>query len=100
MSSDTKRKMGRREADAHHQSNLQWWNDFVNENMIPEELKEKFRMSKHLFYSLCQEFRPYLQKQTTVFVEKQVASPIYYLSNEEKIEKSSKYIWNWQINCF
>ena len=59
----------------------------MNGNMIPEEWKENFRMSERSFYILCEKLQPYIQKQTTLFrkpisVEKQVASTLYYLSDE------------------
>ena len=64
----------------------------MNGNMIPEERKENFKMSERSFYILCEELRPYIQKQTTRFrklisVEKQVASTLYYLSDEGRLKK-------------
>ena len=54
----------------------------MNENMIPREWKENFRMSERSFCILCEELGPYIQKQTTRFrkqisIEKQVASTLY-----------------------
>ena len=56
----------------------------MNGNMIPEEWKENFRMSERSFYILCEELKPYIQKETTrfckpIFVEKQVAYTIVLL---------------------
>ena len=64
----------------------------MNENMIPEEWKENFRMSELSFYILCGQLRPYIEKQTTRFckqlsVEEQVASTLYYLSDEGRLRK-------------
>ena len=43
--------------------NWKWWNDFPDGNIIPEEWKENFRMPERLFYILCEESRPYIEKQ-------------------------------------
>ena len=64
----------------------------MNGNVTPEEWKENFRMSERSFYILCEELRPYIQKETTRFrkpvsVEKQVASTLYYLSDEGRLRK-------------
>ena len=64
----------------------------MNGNMIPEGWKENFRMSERSFYILCEKLRPYIQKQTTRFsklisVEKQVASTLYYVSDEGRLRK-------------
>ena len=64
----------------------------MNGNMIPEEWKENFRMSQRSFYILCEDLRPYIQKETTRFrkpisVEKQVASTLYYLSDVGRLRK-------------
>ena len=79
--------MDRRQVDAPPK----WWNDFINSNMIPEEWKENFRMLEPSFYILCEELRPYIQKETTrfrkpIFVEKQLASTLYYLSDDQMKE--------------
>ena len=52
-------------------------------------------MSEALFDTLCEEFRPYLTKQTTKFrkpvpVETQVAVTLYYLAGEDRIRKVPK----------
>ena len=42
-----------------------WWNNFLNDVVVPSEWRENFRMSKEIFMSLCDELRPFLQKQST-----------------------------------
>ena len=99
MSSESTMKNGKKESRCspprfwvRPHRNLKWWNNFMNGNMIPEEWKENFRMSERSFYILCEELRPYIQKETTRFrkpisVEKQVASTLYYLSDEGRLRK-------------
>ena len=100
MSSESTTKNGKKESRrspprfwVRPHRNLKWWNNFMNGNMIPEEWKENFRMSERSFYILCEELRPYIQKETTRFrkpisVEKQqVASTLYYLSDEGRMRK-------------
>ena len=64
-----------------------WWNNFTRNTVIAEEWKENFRMSSQTFMDLCEELRPFLQRQTTnmrssISVEMQVAVTLYYLSDE------------------
>ena len=40
-----------------------WWDNFVNEVVVPEEWKENYRMCKENFLRLCDELRPHIQKQ-------------------------------------
>ena len=61
---------------------------------IDEEWKENFRMSKSSFYNLCDELRPYVEKETTIMrspinVEKRVGMTLYYLSDEGRIRKTA-----------
>ena len=51
-------------------------------------------MSRDTFSILCEELRPFIEKQTTnmrlpVDVERQVASSFYYLSDEGRIRKTA-----------
>ena len=51
---------------------------------MDEEWKENFRMSKPSFVKLCDELRPFIERQTTIMrspidVEKQVGITLYYL---------------------
>ena len=67
-----------------------WWDNFASQNVVPEEWKENFRMSRDTFLILCEELRPFIEKQDTnmrlpVDVERQVASSLYYLSDEGRI---------------
>ena len=69
-----------------------WWNNFLNDVVVPSEWRENFRMSKETFMSLCDEVRPFLQKQSTAMrdalsVETQVAAPLYYLTDEGRFRK-------------
>ena len=52
-------------------------------------------MSKETFMSLCDELRPFLQKQSTAMrdalpVETQVAARLYYLTDEGRFRKVAK----------
>ena len=71
-----------------------WWDNFASQNVVPEEWKENFRMSRDTFLILCEELRPFIEKQATnmrlpVDVERQVASSLYYLSDEGCIRKTA-----------
>ena len=71
-----------------------WWDNFASQNIVPEEWKENFRRSRDTFLILCEERRPFIQKQATnmrlpVDVERQVASSLYYLSDEGCIRKTA-----------
>lgn len=62
--------------------------------MLAEEWKENFRMGKDNFYKLCGELRPFIERKVTnmrlpVSVETQVASTIYYLSDEGRLRKTA-----------
>ena len=64
-----------------------WWENFVNNTVVLDEWRENFRMSKESFMKLCDEVKPFLQKQSTnmrsaIDVEKQLAVTLYYLSDE------------------
>ena len=69
-----------------------WWNNFLNDVVVAEEWRENFRMSKETFMKLCDELRPFLEKQTTamrnpISVERHVASTLYYLQDEGRLRK-------------
>lgn len=69
-----------------------WWNNFKDDIVLEEEWRENFRMSKATFYKLCNELRPYLQKQRTnmrepLAVDTRVAITLYYLSDEGRYRK-------------
>lgn len=71
-----------------------WWDNFVTDTVISEEWKENFRMSKDSFYKLCEELRPYIQRQTTIMrspveVERQVAVTLYYFADEGRLRKTA-----------
>ena len=71
-----------------------WWDNFVAEDVTPEEWRENFRMSRNTFLILCEELRPFIQKKATnmrlpVDVERQVASSLYYLSDKGRIQKTA-----------
>ena len=64
-----------------------WWDNFASQTVVEEEWKENFRMNRPTFRLLCEELRPFVQKKATnmrlpVDVERQVASTLYYLSDE------------------
>ena len=64
-----------------------WWENFVNDVVVPEEWRENFRMTKETFTSLCDELRAALQKEDTtmrreITVEMQVALTLYLLADE------------------
>ena len=64
-----------------------WWENVLLRIVVPEELRENFRMSKESFVKLCDFVRPFVEKRKTSFrapisVEKQVAVTLYYLADE------------------
>ena len=61
---------------------------------MDEEWKENFRMSKSIFFKLCDELRPHIEKKTSIIqssidVEKQVGITLYYLSDEGQSRKTA-----------
>ena len=71
-----------------------WWDNFVSQTVVKEEWKENFRMSRPTFLLLCEELRPSVQKKATnvrlpLDVERQVASTMYYPSDEGCIRKTA-----------
>ena len=71
-----------------------WWENFVNEVVLPEEWKENFRMSRTSLLNLSEELRPYIAGITTrmrqpVDVVKKVACTLYYLSDEGRLRKTA-----------
>ncbi|XP_065061675.1 uncharacterized protein LOC135688686 [Rhopilema esculentum] len=69
-----------------------WWNNFKENVMVKEEWRENFRMSRETFTELCDELRPYIQKQRTHLresndVETQVAMTLYYMSDKGRYRK-------------
>ena len=71
-----------------------WLDNFASQTVVEEEWKENFRMNRSSFLLLCEELRPFVQKKATnmrlpVDVERQVASTLYYLSNEGRIRKTA-----------
>ena len=62
--------------------------------VLPAEWRENVRMSKASFSKLCEELRPYIERQSTnmrspVEVERQVAVTLYYLSDEGRLRKTA-----------
>ena len=71
-----------------------WWDNFMDDVVVPEEWKENFRMRKENFLKLCAELWPFIEKQVTnmrepVEVERQVAAMLYYLSDEGRLRKTA-----------
>ena len=69
-----------------------WWNNFLNDVVVPSEWRENFRMSKEIFMSLCDELRPFFQKQSAAMrdalsVETQVIATLYYLADKGRFRK-------------
>ena len=69
-----------------------WWENFMNDTVVANEWRENFRMSKFSFLILCNEVRPFLEKESTVMreplsVETQVAITLYFLSDEGRYRK-------------
>ena len=64
------------------------------DQVVPEEWKENFRMSKENFVRLCEQIRPFIEKESThmrepISVEKQIAVTLYYLMDEGRYLKVS-----------
>lgn len=71
-----------------------WWDNFVNEVVIPEEWRENFRMSRASLLKLSELLRPHIEGKTTkmrspVDVTKKVACTLYYLSDEGRLRKTA-----------
>ena len=72
----------------------EWWNGFVEDEVLPNEWKDNFRMSKESFYILVDKLQTYIIKNTTqmrqpINVEKQVAVVFYYLADEGPMRKTA-----------
>ena len=71
-----------------------WWDNFINNIVLPEEWVENFRMTKESFMSLCYELKPYIEKNVTrlrlpIPFRKRVAITIYYLVDEGRYRKTA-----------
>lgn len=71
-----------------------WWDNFMLGIVLPEEWKENFRMSQDSFFFLCDQLRPFIERQATtmrdpVEVERQVALTLYYLADEGRMRKTA-----------
>ncbi|XP_028416694.1 putative nuclease HARBI1 [Dendronephthya gigantea] len=68
-----------------------WWENFVNEVMLPEEWRENFRMSRRSLLKLSEELRPYIEGMTTRMRQPVdvVACTLYYLSDEGRLRKTA-----------
>ena len=76
-----------------------WWDNFCAGQKVSEEWKENFCTSQESFEKLCTELRPYIQKNKTRFrdpisVEKQVATTLYYLADEDRMRKVANSFGN------
>ena len=65
-----------------------------HDEVVADERKENFQMSKQLFLVLYEELRQYISKNTTRFrkpisVEMQVTVSVYYLPDERQIRKTA-----------
>ena len=72
----------------------EWWNGFVKDEILPDEWKDNFRISKESFYVLCGKLRPYIVKNTTqmrgpIHVKKQVAVVFYHLVDKGCMRKTA-----------
>ena len=66
----------------------------LNDEVVVDEWKENFRMSKQSFLVLCEELRQYISKNTTICqkpisVEMQVAVTMQYLSDKGRFRKTA-----------
>ena len=69
----------------------EWWKNFLND-VVKEEWRENFRMTKKTFMEPCDKLRPFLQRTDTTMgkaidVETQVAITLYYLTDEGRYRK-------------
>ena len=70
-------------------SSTEWWRGVVNGLYGDAWWKENLRMSRDTYRMLCDEFRPHIERQTTVFreaisVEARVAITIWRLATNEE----------------
>jgi hypothetical protein len=71
-----------------------WWQNFVQNRVLPEEWKENFRLQKHNFERLYVELEPFIAREqtnmrTSISVECQIAVTLYYLSDEGRLRKTA-----------
>ena len=71
-----------------------WWQNFVQNRVLPEEWKENFRLQWHNFEQLCVELEPFIAREqtnmrTSISVECKVAATLYYLSDEGRLRKTA-----------
>ncbi|XDV36622.1 hypothetical protein PO909_006368 [Leuciscus waleckii] len=65
-----------------------WWENFENEDVVPDEWRENCRMSRSSLLSLSELLRPYIEAETTV-MRFPVACTLYYLSDEGRLRKTA-----------
>ena len=90
----TKRKNTERKYWIRPGKDRYWWENFASRNVVEEEWRKNFRMSRETFEILCAELYCYIFKndarfQNAVPVDKQVAVTLYYLSDEGCIRKAA-----------
>nr|XP_023651694.1 putative nuclease HARBI1 [Paramormyrops kingsleyae]XP_023651695.1 putative nuclease HARBI1 [Paramormyrops kingsleyae] len=71
-----------------------WWDNFVNESVVPEEWQENFRMSRTALLILSEKLRPNIEGKKTqmrspVDVVKKVACTLYYLADEGQLRETA-----------
>ena len=71
-----------------------WWDNFLQNKVRETEWKDNLSMSRKSFYKLCTKLQPYLKKKNTrsqsaISVETQVASNLYYISDEGHYHKTA-----------
>ena len=68
------------------------WENFINDKVVDDEWKKNVCKSKPNFMKLCDQLRPYIEKETTRFrkplsVKKTFAITLYYITDEERMQK-------------
>eukprot|EP00794_Sanderia_malayensis_P001977 gene1977-2246_t len=64
-----------------------WWENFINNVVVPEEWMENFRMSKGSFFTLCYELQPFIEKDMTTM--RHVIHSCFILNNYCEMQKES-----------
>ena len=72
-----------------------WWDNFCACQKVSDKWKENFCIPQKRFEKLRMKLRPYIQKnrgfRNPIYVEKQMATALYCLANEGRIQRVANY---------
>ena len=81
-----------------------WWDNFFTGQVLEEDWKENFRMSRKNFFILADLLRPHIEQRDAhircaISVEKQVALTLYYLADEGRLRKTANSFGISRASC-